>query len=287
MQRQAMSTHPALLQNVYPSSLISAQKPVLGKTRDASACPAILNFLLLLSQSLRQSCGMIEPNSVIAAAKLVGQGATQLYSFIKGIGTVDAVTKALYEELNVLANTADTVGKTLQKPELQVYQDAELWTDADDTLKACQVSLRQLKKSCTGLKAGPGGRNLVERGLAQAKLEMKGEAIQKARDQLSSHTMALQIVIAMVNIHVSSKNPQIILDQVNPQLDLLTKMVQKLLEAQEKMKREDLDDHTSAIVMTHQRVADSARSLIHEMSVAGDARYAELIGIFEHDMKPC
>lgn len=214
----------------------------------------------------------MEPLSMIAATKAIGQAAVRLYGFIEGFKHVDDNTRALHQELTALAHTALVVEDTLQRPELWAFQDANLWTDADEVLRSCQMSLKRLEDSCRGLHNSQ-KRNTAQRVMVQVKLDMKDDAIRRMREQLGSHRLALQTITGMINIYISAKAPQVVLDVVQPQLETLTNMISQLSKAQERMEKEALDDRPSSIVATNKRVLYSAQSVVDAMSIVGDARY--------------
>lgn len=88
---------------------------------------------------------MVDP---ISTARGIYQTTAALYTFITIAKVIDSTTKALYDEIATLNRTASTVESVLQRPELQAFHDAELWTVADKSLKVCAISLERLEDSC-------------------------------------------------------------------------------------------------------------------------------------------
>lgn len=91
-----------------------------------------------------------------AVAKLAYGCTVSLYSLISSSRDVDNNIEALYSEADQLRQTATSVETTLQRPELEAFQDAALWTDADASLRACVESLTRFDKTLKGLRSSRG-----------------------------------------------------------------------------------------------------------------------------------
>lgn len=204
--------------------------------------------------------------------KLVYSCSTGLSSFISQSKDVDLTVQALYGETNMLGESAAAVETILARPGLEAFQDAELWPKAQACLDACSVSLRRLHKSFRGLDEK--NNTVLAKGYAQVKLDMKKEDIRKMREQLQSHRLALLTISAMINVHISSAAPALVLDNVVPRLDTLEHLITSLLDRNQRVQRQpEQDDHESMILLANQRLAETAQSLVDEVNtVVGDTR---------------
>jgi len=262
---------------------------------------AILTLLLVTRESLRHSIRaccwkaylyqayglpsrvMVDPLTLAGAAagigRLVYSCSTGLSTFISQSKDVYLTVRALHDETNMLGESAAAVESILARPGLDAFQDAELWQKAQACLDACSVSLRRLQKSFRGLDVQSS--NAVAKGYTQIKLDMRKEDIRKLREQLQSHRLALLTISAMINVHISSTAPTLILDNVVPRLDTLERLIAFLLNHHGKAEGHPRqDDHESIILNANQMLAEVAQSLIDEVNtVVGDTRLVELVMI--------
>lgn len=228
---------------------------------------------------------MVDPLTLVGAAagigKLVYSCPTGLSSFISQCKDVDLTVQALHDETNMLGESAAAVESILARPGLDAFQDAELWPKAQACLDACSGSLRRLQKSLRGLDQKSS--NALAKGYSQVKLDMKKEDIRKMREQLQSHRLALLTISAMINVHISSTAPALILDNVVPRLDTLERLIASLLDHNLNGKAEghpQQDDHESIILHANQMLAEVAQGLVDEVStVVGDTRLVRLVRI--------
>lgn len=210
-------------------------------------------------------------------AKLAYGCSTSLYSFISGVQSVDGNVRALYDEVQALRETAKSVETLLERPELQSLglNNAQLWTQAHDTLRGSENSLRRLEACIPTMRttAGESGqRNLIGRGLTQLKLNMKGEEIAKMRAQVHSHWLGMQTVISIVGVHVAGSTPIVLMNELIPRLNTIINMLQ----ADDQRVREraqSLDEVESVILRNNNRLAHSAQAVVDEvMSSVDDTR---------------
>lgn len=97
-------------------------------------------------------------------------------------------------------------------------------------------------------------------------------------EQLQSHRSALMTISAMINVHISSAAPALILDNVVSRLDALEHLIASLLDRNRQVQKQPKqDDHESIILHTNQRPAEIARSLVDVVNtVVGDTRSIKL-----------
>ena len=99
------------------------------------------------------------------------------------------------------------------------------------------------------------------------------------REQLQSQRLALLTISAVINVHISSTAPALILDNVVPRLNTQERLIASLLDRGRRMERQDeQDEHESIILHATQNLAEVAQSLVDEVNtvVVGDARCVKL-----------
>jgi len=204
-----------------------------------------------------------------------------LATFISNAKDVDVNVKALYDEVGALERTSRAVEATLERGELDAFQEAALWDDSRASLAASAASLRSLKDDIGGIRSAKDKykpMNDFRKTITQFKLNMKEDQIRKHRDQLHSHRLGLLAIVQMVAVHVSATGPSIILDHLAPRIQLLERSVALIQESNSRIEHrlaDGIDQNDSIMLRVNQRVVRTAQSLLHGVAstIADDARY--------------
>jgi len=227
---------------------------------------------------------MVEPLSILSAvgavSKLAYSCTTSMYSFIQKTANVDSNVKSLFNEVEQLRQASNNVESVLQRPELEAFQDAELWTNAKYSLRACEDSLLKLDHSLRGLKPRRQSKNIFRKPVTQIKLDFTEEQIKNFRNEVQSHTSALHTLLHMINVHIASSGPSVVLDHVMPMLAELTYYVralkgqQNVTGSQKAKTGPTVKQEESFMTQTNQGLADAATMLMVEVATAieGDTR---------------
>jgi len=220
---------------------------------------------------------MVDPVSVAGAAggviKLVYSCSTDLYTFINQSKVVDQNVQALYDEVKQLGETSEAVESTLRKPGLDAFQDAELWSKARDSIDACSKSLNRLKASFNNLhSAKQHTKNPFSKAYAQFRLDLNDSQITSMRRQMQSHRLALLTISSMINVHVASVAPALVMEVVVPRLEVLEKLISSLVESNTELEKQTtpttqtLDEHESALLRTNHQLVEVAEQIVEEVN---------------------
>lgn len=111
--------------------------------------------------------------------------------------------------------------------------------------------------------------------MAQFKMSMRDEDIAMFRTQLHSHRLNLQIVLQLINVHVSTLMPASIPAQMIPKLNSLIALATRE-QAQRECSTAPDDDPKTIIRDTRQLLETAQRHVAKVTSVANDQHLVEL-----------
>lgn len=178
----------------------------------------------------------MDPATIIGTAfaisKVVYSCSTTLYTFAKDVEHQDGHITGLYGEVEGLRKCLESIAKTLQSPSVKRYDQLPLWEDVGDGLGECQKTVLAFHKKLETIRpASPERVGKFKACVAQLKLNFSDEDIKSLRAQVHSHSLAMQMILQMINVHISSTSPEVVLDELTPQLHHLVKLVTELHES--------------------------------------------------------
>lgn len=172
----------------------------------------------------------MDPISILAtaaaASKIAWCCSTALGTFIQDATNADQTVKLLYSETENLRRTLSSITIALEAPSLGRYEQLPLWEDVNNCLLECNKTLETFSQTLESFGKAQHGKSNVFKSATQAfKLNIKEDEIRTLRAQLHSHTAAMQMVLQMITVHISSTAPDMVLETLTPQLRTLVNLV--------------------------------------------------------------
>lgn len=208
---------------------------------------------------------------LVQEATSIAKIATNIYSFVSGSTDVNDRFTALHDEASHLERTAKSLESLLARPDLDAFQDGEVWADARDSLAACEDTLQSFDKKIRSLRASKADGWRPKDLIRQGKADLNEEGVGKLRSQLVTHRLALQTIIGIVNVHISSKSPEIILSVIVPRLEEL-RLAQKAMQADLRTTRAaqaasaHVNEEEVLILQNSSKLSDTATRVVEETS---------------------
>ncbi|KAK5108018.1 hypothetical protein LTR62_008853 [Meristemomyces frigidus] len=185
--------------------------------------------------------------------------ATKVYNFVDKAANVDSSVNALYGELQSQSRMVNSIERILNDARLNQDDVIPLWEDVDICLQECYETVKSLEERLEGLEAG---RSSKTRDLwRQFKLGMRDDEIKGFRNQMQTHGMAMQMALQIITVHLSSSGPQVVLDELDPKIELLLKLVEELPTS--------IANENEAMRHNHARLRESAKMVASRASIVG------------------
>ena len=208
----------------------------------------------------------------ISVSKVVYNCSLTLFQFIQDVSAADSTIGSLYSETETLRRTLESITNTLQSPSLQKYKKQSLWKDVEACLRECEKTGQTLSGKLEKIRPRhEGKRNVMKVSLEIFKLNFKDDEIKTLRAQMLSHSSAMQIILQMINVHISSTAPTVVLDELAPQLQTLVTLVTDL-------HKSALPPEVggSALQRTRTGLETSAKEVASKASAVVSSRYVSL-----------
>jgi hypothetical protein len=135
----------------------------------------------------------------------------------------------LYAETESLSRSLESITTVLQNPSIERHNRLPIWEDVHECLSQCQRSILAFDQRLEKIKPKEtDSGNILKKSLDAFKLHFRDDEVKMLRTQLQSHTTALQMVLQMITVHINSNVPEVILNVLSPQIQLLVKLVTQL-----------------------------------------------------------
>ena len=172
----------------------------------------------------------MDPLSIIlpaaAVSKVAWSCSVALFSFVQNVSNSDQNINALYSETDNLRRTLASITKALETPSLKKHEKLLLWEDVNDCLTECNKTLTSFSQKLETIRPAQAEKTHVFKTTVQVfKMNFKDEEIRTLRAQIHSHSSAMQMVLQMITVHISSTAPDVILEALTPQLRTLVNLV--------------------------------------------------------------
>ena len=172
----------------------------------------------------------MDPLSIIgtaaAVSKVVWNCSTALCAFVEQVSNADQAINALHSEMESLRRALASITKTLQSPALKKHEKLPLWEDVNECLTECKSTLQTFCDKLETIGPAQTDRSQFFKSAVQVfKMNFKEEDIKTLRAQIQSHSSAMQMILQMITVHISSTAPEVILEKLTPQLRTLVNLV--------------------------------------------------------------
>lgn len=169
--------------------------------------------------------------ALINSAYIIG---SKLYRFIDGVRQIDDNASLLKTELETLSASVSTVNDSLRQPGLDPHERHPIWQNLTERIEACQKTVTAFGERCEGLltRSSP-----VQDLVREFKMEFRQADITRLRAQIQSHTSAMQMMMLVVVVHISSHTRSATIRQ-NVQLNQQNRRLGELITA---LRRVDLN----------------------------------------------
>ena len=164
--------------------------------------------------------------SAVAVSKVVWNCSSVLCVFIDNVSAVDQNITALYNETESLRRTLASITTTLQSPSLKKHEKLPLWADVDECLAECKKTHQSFSQKLETIRPAEATSNHFLKNAVQVfRMQFKEDDIRTLRGQIQSHSSAMQMILQMITVHISTSTQDVILDELTPQLRTLINLV--------------------------------------------------------------
>lgn len=152
----------------------------------------------------------MDPLSIAAAsASLAGTTlklSKTLWDYVQSVIEVDFTVRMFQKEVVCLAECLNAISKTFKHPAIaiaiadgQAEYEGALWTNLDNLLSSCRVTISQLEKILVPLKQIRGG--IMRRPLMHLKLSWKSTETSLLQRQIQSYCQLLSVTLSSINLY--------------------------------------------------------------------------------------
>ena len=204
-----------------------------------------------------------------AISKVVHSCSSSLFTFIEDVANADKTIRSLYSEVESLRRSLDSITKALESSSVKKHEKLHLWGDVNDCLTDCGRTVQDFNRRLEQIKRKDAGNsNVIKSAIEAFRLNFRVEEIITLRAQMLSYSCAMQTILQTITVHISSSSPDVILDELGPQLQTLLRLVTNLHNA-----ALPPDAGSSALRRSRTRLERSAKEVASKASAVVSSRY--------------
>jgi len=129
-----------------------------------------------------------------------------LFSFISANKTVNQDIQQLHAECESLRLEAESLSRTLYRPELATFHEAELWNSALQAIENAEAPLKRLEETMQGLHTSHRVGWTMGDMVRVLKKDFKINSVSELRQQLQTHFLVLNGIKQEMNLLVAGKS---------------------------------------------------------------------------------
>lgn len=153
----------------------------------------------------------MDPLTIIATCVGLGEAAAKVTKviamFLNGVSSADDDLNDLLSEVESLGDQTSDIRICFGRKqfigalqESQANWGSNITTSLHKTLQDCTISINKLGQILDGIKPPGKDANLMRRGLAHWRLDVKSEEIMRVRAQIHGHKTTLQLSLQVIHL---------------------------------------------------------------------------------------